>query len=94
MKSMSIKIKTLTPIWTGGVNGECEILHETGIIGSMRWWYEAIVRGLGGYACDPAGHECSYKKKYLFSWDDVPGSGEEKLRQNLKKHFRIGWVEN
>lgn len=53
MKSMSIKIKTLTPIWTGGVNGECDILHETGIIGSMRWWYEAIVRGLGGYACDP-----------------------------------------
>ena len=48
MKSMSIKIKTLTPIWTGGVNGECDILHETGIIGSMRWWYEAIVRGMGG----------------------------------------------
>lgn len=53
MKSMPIEIKTLTPIWTGGVKGECDILHETGIIGSMRWWYEAIVRGMGGYACDP-----------------------------------------
>ena len=50
-----LKIKTLTPIWTGGVEGKCDRLHETGIIGSMRWWYEAIVRGLGGYACDPTG---------------------------------------
>ena len=94
MKSMFIEIKTLTPIWTGGVKGSCDILRETGIIGSMRWWYEAIVRGLGGDACDPTGHVCSYKRKYLFSWNDVTGSGEEKLRQNLKKHFGIGWVEN
>lgn len=61
MKSVSIEIKTLTPIWTGGVNRECDILHETGIIGSMRWWYEAIVRGLGGYACDPSKHQCPDK---------------------------------
>ena len=62
MKSMSIEIKTLTPIWTGGVNGECDILHETGIIGSMRWWYEAIVRGLEGYACDPTERGCIFDK--------------------------------
>jgi len=28
-------------------------LRETGIIGSLRWWYEALIRGLGGRACDP-----------------------------------------
>jgi len=50
---IEIKVKTLTPLWTGGVNGKCDRIHETGIIGSLRWWYEAIVRGLGGYACDP-----------------------------------------
>lgn len=50
---MQIKIKTLTPLWTGDVNGNCETLKETGVIGSLRWWYEALVRGLGGYACDP-----------------------------------------
>jgi CRISPR-associated protein Cmr1 len=50
---MEIRLKTLTPLWTGGVDGTCDRLHETGIIGSLRWWYEAIVRGLGGYACDP-----------------------------------------
>ena len=56
---MDIKIKTLTPLWTGGVDRTCDRLHETGIIGSLRWWYEAIVRGLGGKACDPTGkHRC------------------------------------
>lgn len=50
---MKIEIMTLTPIWTGGVDGKPDRLQETGIIGSMRWWYEAIVRGIGGYACDP-----------------------------------------
>ncbi len=51
--SCSIQIKTLTPLWTGDANGNCETVKETGILGSLRWWYEAIVRGLGGYACDP-----------------------------------------
>ena len=58
---MEIKLKTLTPIWTGGVEtGQMERLHETGLIGSLRWWYEAIVRGLGGDACDPTTHACIY----------------------------------
>jgi len=54
---MDIRIRTLTPLWTGGVDRTCDRLHETGIIGSLRWWYEAIVRGLGGYACDPTAKE-------------------------------------
>ena len=52
---MKIRIRTLTPIWTGGVNGKCTKLRETSIIGSLRWWFEAIVRGFGGYACDSVG---------------------------------------
>jgi CRISPR-associated protein Cmr1 len=50
---MDIVLKTLTPLWTGGTDQTTDRLHETGLIGSLRWWYEAIVRGLGGYACDP-----------------------------------------
>ena len=53
MEEMEIRLRTLTPIWTGGVNQTPDRLHETGLIGSLRWWYEALVRGLGGYACDP-----------------------------------------
>ena len=58
---LEITLKTLTPIWTGGVEtGKMDRIHETGIIGSLRWWYEAIVRGLGGSACDPTEHSCIY----------------------------------
>ncbi len=50
---LTVTLETLTPIWTGGVDQNCDRLHETGLIGSLRWWYEALVRALGGYACDP-----------------------------------------
>lgn len=62
---MDFTIKPLTPIFTGGLEGKCDRLHETGIIGSMRWWFEAIIRGMGGYACDPTEHNssCPVEKK-------------------------------
>lgn len=53
MTMLTVHCETLTPIWTGGVGQASDRLHETGLIGSLRWWYEALVRGLGGYACDP-----------------------------------------
>ena len=59
-EQLEITLKTLTPIWTGGADGSMDRLHETSIIGSLRWWYEAIVRGLGGHACDPTQHTCIY----------------------------------
>ncbi|MGB9881062.1 MAG: type III-B CRISPR module RAMP protein Cmr1 [Anaerolineae bacterium] len=70
---MRITLKTLTPLWTGGVDGTCDRLHETGLIGSLRWWYEALVRGLGGYACDPTSEErCEYDPR-------KPGPPEKQL---------------
>jgi CRISPR-associated protein Cmr1 len=68
---MQITLKTLTPLWTGGVDQTCDRLHETGLIGSLRWWYEALVRGLGGYACDPTEHSCTFDEdKYCKSKAD------------------------
>ncbi len=63
--SLEITLKTLTPLWTGGIDQTCDRLHETGLIGSLRWWYEALVRGLGGYACDPIDKDskCEYDPK-------------------------------
>ncbi len=62
---LSITLKTLTPLWTGGVDQSADRLHETGLLGSLRWWYEALVRGLGGYACDPTEHACQFdEEKY------------------------------
>ncbi|MBX7237236.1 MAG: type III-B CRISPR module RAMP protein Cmr1 [Caldilineales bacterium] len=66
-EELEIAIRTLTPLWTGGVDGSMDRVHETGLLGSLRWWYEAVVRGLGGSACDPTEHACifdldNYKK--------------------------------
>lgn len=44
---LTINLKTLTPLWTGGADGKSDRLHATGIIGSLRWWYEVVVRELG-----------------------------------------------
>jgi len=49
---MNFRIRTLTPLWTGDVERKSEKLREMSIIGSLRWWFEAIIRGLGSYACD------------------------------------------
>lgn len=50
---LTFKFKEIAPVWTGDINSNCEYIHETGIIGSIRWWYEAVVRGYDRYACDP-----------------------------------------
>ncbi len=31
---MEIRLRTLTPLWTGGIQGGCDRLHEMEIIGS------------------------------------------------------------
>lgn len=56
---IKLQIQTLTPLWTGSVeSGRMDRIHETGILGSLRWWYEAILRGLGCTdICDPTS-EC------------------------------------
>jgi len=64
---MKVNIKTWTPIWTGGVeSGKCDRIHETSIIGSLRWWMEVLVRGMGGQVYDPTSENSSdfNAKKY------------------------------
>jgi CRISPR-associated protein Cmr1 len=64
---MELEIRILTPLWTGGVDaGKVNRIHETGITGSLRWWPEVFVRGLGGQVNDPTQDERSGfdQKKY------------------------------
>lgn len=59
---MEFKLKTLTPIWTGGVKrNDNTIIHLTGFKGGIRWWYETLIRGLDHYACDPTSNDKSCK---------------------------------
>lgn len=80
---LEFEINCLTPLFTGGIDTNCDCLHETGIIGSMRWWFEAIVRGLGGDACDPTTHQCN-DEKYCDACTIFGTTG-------LKRAFRIDW---
>lgn len=56
--TITIRLKTLTPLWTGGATtGKVDRLRETGILGSMRWWFEVLVRGVGGCVSDSVGDD-------------------------------------
>jgi CRISPR-associated protein Cmr1 len=65
MTYIEFKLKALTDIWTGDVNRQGNRLIATGLLGSIRWWFEVLVRGLGGKACDPtlAGVRCPASSK-------------------------------
>lgn len=85
MDSLIISIRTLTPVWTGDVHGQCSEIKETGIIGSMRWWYEAIVRGMGAYTCDPSNISCKFDTEGYEKCLRDNKSSEEALEIGLKK---------
>lgn len=53
MKPKEWRLTALTDIWTGNAQGNSDRLIPTGLMGSIRWWFEVLVRGLGGHACDP-----------------------------------------
>ncbi len=52
------RFKALTDLWTGSVDGRRDRLITTGLLGSIRWWFEVMVRGLGGSVCDPTDTKC------------------------------------
>lgn len=47
----------LADIWTGNAERRGDRLITVGLLGSLRWWFEIVVRGLGGFACDPSDPE-------------------------------------
>ena len=59
-------LRILTPLWTGDVDQKSELLQSIGIIGSLRWWAEAILRSDNRYACDPTNDKkkCPKEKSY------------------------------
>lgn len=64
MQKLELSFRTLTPLWTGDIGGNSSHIRETSLIGSLRWWYEGIIRGMGGSVCDPLpeGH-CEFKQE-------------------------------
>lgn len=54
-----IYLRTLTPIWTGNIEKDSKKIKETGIIGSLRWWCEILMRGLDKKVCNPIKSPCN-----------------------------------
>lgn len=52
------QLKARTELWTGNIDGKPKRLVSTGLLGSIRWWFEVLVRGLDGHACDPTRTQC------------------------------------
>ncbi|CAB4243743.1 CRISPR-associated RAMP protein, Cmr1 family (fragment) [Methylacidimicrobium sp. AP8] len=53
--SVIYELKARSDLWTGDCRGKPDRLVTTGLLGSIRWWFEVVVRGLGGMVCDPSG---------------------------------------
>ena len=52
---MKVHCKTLTPIWTGDINADSGEVKESGLIGSMRFWFEGLLRKYGKHCCGGKG---------------------------------------
>jgi CRISPR-associated protein Cmr1 len=93
MRSVEIKLGTLTPIYTGGIDGKSEQLHSQGVLGSLRWWYEAILRGQGIRACDPSRHSCLYNPNSKLQRFQAECSGSLKFT-NFVSPMKLGFHQN
>jgi len=86
MQEFTVNLKTLTPLWTGDANRECNDLKESGIIGSLRWWYEALLRGLGFNVCDPTDEDSRCKLDQKKFHEDI-NSGKSVLEALNKQNI-------
>jgi len=97
MREFTVKIKALTPIWTGDAERKCSVLRETGVIGSLRWWYEVLIRGLGGYACDPTNEskKCNLEQnkfnKAISSGKSIQEALDEQICPSCQLFGCTGW---
>lgn len=67
VRRKDIEFTALTPLWTGDAEGESDSRTlESGLIGSLRWWLEALARSKGVRIPDPTvdgGEEYDPEKK-------------------------------
>lgn len=46
-EELTIKLETLTPIWTGNAFGECEEIKGQSMYGGLRYWFELYCKSVG-----------------------------------------------
>jgi len=84
------KLRIITPVWSGDIDSKSKYIQSSGILGSIRWWTEAMLRTLEYSACDPTKEnkkgrcpmEKNNKKHYCHSCLILGATG-------LRRSFRI-----
>jgi CRISPR type III-B/RAMP module RAMP protein Cmr1 len=61
-----LRARLLSPLWTGGVDERNVHIRETGLIGSLRFWYEGYCRWVGPGACHERKEGCACETCSLF----------------------------
>lgn len=100
MHRLGLQLRILTPLWTGNIDADSPALRETGIIGSLRWWYEGLLRGCGIEACDPTqDSRCQFDVKAYKAAksqgqpvDAAVGQGLETVCDSCKLFGCTGWA--
>lgn len=91
---MQIRLNFVTPLWTADASKAVHRVQVTGLLGSLRWWYEALVRGLGGYVGDPTAEQKQYRCEFdSKAYQEMLHNGKstaEALTEGLKS---LGAVE-
>jgi len=91
MSDMQITLRTLTPLWTGGADRNSERARETGLLGSLRWWYEGIIRGLGGRVCDATADDASQRCIFEQKKDETLEDAYNRLCLACRLFGCTGW---
>ena len=100
------ELSAKTDLWTGDADRKQGRLITTGLLGSIRWWSEVLVRGLNGNACDPTRTQCEgrnhcvvcelfgctgWARKFRFEVLDENGNViREQIKRNRK--FRLRFI--
>jgi len=74
---MEITIKTLTPLWTGGVGGTCDRLHETKL---------AVLLEIGGSLLQKGD---GFTTSLLYVPIDLIGADESEIRKQALKDLQL-----
>jgi CRISPR-associated protein Cmr1 len=80
MEEIKVEFETITPLFTGNVEGKCLEIKPSAIMGSLRFWFEVY--------CHFAGINVSYEKENLdYNW--FKSELEKKVKEGLEKNQKI-----
>src|SRR5208282_6063255 len=56
---LPLELQTLTPLWLGDTDRDSAAAKESGLVGSLRFWFEGLMRSYGRRVCDTIEGRCT-----------------------------------